>query len=56
MAKNLPKIAPYTVFVHSQGLGDGPQLLHPSILIVWILLKVLALRMLSAGQDCAILR
>ena len=57
MAKNLPKIAPYTdVFVHSQGLGGVPQVLNTCVVIVLIQLRVLGLMMLSTGQHLADLR
>ena len=57
MAKNLPKIAPYTdVFVHFQGLGGVPQVFSPSILIVLIQLRVVGLRTLFIVQHLAVLR
>ena len=57
MIKNLPKIAPYTdVFVHHQGLEGDSQVLNTSILIVLTQLRVVGLRMLSAGQHLALLR
>ena len=57
MAKNLPKIAPYTdVFVCFQGLGGVPQVLNTFVVIVLIQFRVLGLTMLSTGQYLAVLR
>ena len=57
MAKNLPKIAPYTdVFVHFQGLGGVPQVLNTFVVIVLIQFRVVGLTMLSTGQYLAVLR
>ena len=57
MTKNLPKIAPDTdVFVHSQGSVGDPQVVNTSNLIVLIQHRVVGLRMLSAGQNLAVLR
>ena len=55
LPKNLPKNDPSTeVFVHSEVSGGVPQVLHTSILIVWIILRVVGHRKLSAGQHLAV--
>ena len=57
MAKNLSQIAPDTdVFVHYQGSVGDPQVVNTSNLIVLIQHRVVGLRMLSAGQNLAVLR
>ena len=44
MAKNLPKIAStMEVFVLSERSRDIPQVLNPSILIVWIQFSIVSL-------------
>ena len=57
--KNLSRTTPSTeFFVHSEGSGDFPQVLNPSILIVWIQLWVVGLKMSKGGicqsPDCAV--
>ena len=44
------------LFCFSDAGRGVPQVLNPSIVIVWTQLKVVGLRMLSAGQHLAILR
>ena len=57
MVKNILKIAPCTdVCVHYQGSEGDSQVLNTSILIALIQLRILSIRMLSAGQHLAILR
>ena len=57
MVTKFPKNCPYyRVFVQSEGSGVVPQVLNHSILIVWIQLRVVGLRMLSAGLHLAVLR
>ena len=57
MTKNLSKFALDTdVFVHSQGLRGVPQVLHTFIIIVLTQIRVVGLRMLSAGEHLAVLR
>ena len=55
--KNLSKTAPSTeFFAHSEGSGAIPLALNPSILIVWVQLRVVGVKILSTGLHCAVLR
>ena len=57
LPKNLPKTTPTTdVFVHLEVSGGVPQVLHTSLFIVWIVLRGVGFRMLSAGQHLAVWR
>ena len=44
------------IFVYSEGSGGIPLVLNPSILIVWVQLRVVGVKMLSTGLHCAVLR